>query len=58
MREEANRAGIFKYAEVEYPRIQFLTITDMLVHKREFHTPSKMGSRIATGQATLAFVQT
>ena len=57
MREEANRAGMYTYNGVDYARIQFLTISDMLLEKREFHTPSKMGSRIATGQSTLAFVQ-
>lgn len=56
MREEASRAGMFEYHGVEYPRIQFLTVADMLVEKREFQTPSKMSSRIATGQSTLAFV--
>lgn len=57
MREEASRAGMYDYNGVEYPRIQFLTIADMLIEKREFQTPSKMSSRIATGQSTLAFVE-
>lgn len=57
MREEAGRAGMYHYNGVDYPRMQFLTIADMLIEKREFQTPSKMSSRIATGQATLAFVQ-
>ena len=53
MREEAARAGTYRYADVEYPRLQLLTIKDIIEDKKEFHTPSKLGSRIATGQAAL-----
>jgi DNA modification methylase len=53
MREEAATAGTYTYRGVQYPRIQFLTVEDMLVHKREFHTPTKVGTRIATGQTSL-----
>jgi DNA modification methylase len=54
MREEAGKAGMFDYGGVSYPRIQFLTAKDILEDKREFHTPTKVGSRIATGQGSLA----
>jgi len=53
MREEAATAGMLKYGGIDYPRIQFLTIGDMLEEKREFHTPSKVGTRISTGQTSL-----
>jgi DNA modification methylase len=53
MREEAARAGMYRYADVEYPRLQLLTVREILEDKKEFHTPSKLGSRIATGQAAL-----
>lgn len=55
MREEANRAGMYGYNGIDYPRIQLLSIEELLVEKREFHTPTKMGSKIATGQASFAY---
>jgi hypothetical protein len=56
MREEAGTAGVFEYSGVSYPRIQLLTIKDILEEKRDFHTPTKMGSKISTGQAALPLV--
>ncbi len=53
MIEEASRAGTYEYAGNHYARIQLLTIRDMLEGKREFMTPTKVGSRIATGQMPL-----
>lgn len=56
MRDEARDAGSFDYAGLAYPRIQFLTISEILEGKREFHTPTKMGSRIAgSKQGNLAY---
>lgn len=54
MRQEASRAGRYSYNDIEYDRIQFLTVKDMLEDKREFHSPTKVGSRVATGQIALA----
>jgi len=34
--------------------MQLLTIRDILEDKREFHTPTKVGSKIATGQLSLS----
>jgi hypothetical protein len=34
--------------------LQFLTVKDILEDKREFHTPTKMVSRISTAQGSLA----
>lgn len=53
MREEAAAAGMLSYGGIDYPRIQFLTIREMLEEKREFHTPTKIGTRITTGQTSL-----
>lgn len=53
MREEAAKAGMYEYSGQHYPRLQLLTVKDMLEQKRDFQTPTKIGSRIATGQKTL-----
>jgi hypothetical protein len=38
---------------VQYPRIQFLTAEDVLVGKREFHMPTRVNTKISTGQQSL-----
>jgi len=53
MREEAATAGQFKYGNVKYDRMQLLTVKQILEEKRDFNTPTKVGTRIATGQAAL-----
>jgi DNA modification methylase len=54
MLSEAAEAGTYEYAGVKYPRIQFLTMEDVLVHKREFHMPTRVNTKISTGQQSLA----
>lgn len=54
MREEALTAGIYEYQGVSYSRLQFLTVDDVLVGKREFHMPTKVSTKISTGQQSLA----
>ncbi|WP_156467482.1 DNA methyltransferase [Methylobacterium sp. Leaf102] len=54
MREAASLAGQFEYGGVMYDRLQFLTVKDILEDKREFHTPTKMVSRISSAQGSLA----
>jgi DNA modification methylase len=54
MREEAAEAGTYEYAGVHYPRIQFLTVGEVLEEKREFHMPARVNTRISTGQQALA----
>jgi adenine specific DNA methylase Mod len=54
MREAAAKAGQFSYNGVAYDRIQFLTAKDILEDKREFHTPTKLRSRVSTVQGSLA----
>jgi site-specific DNA-methyltransferase (adenine-specific) len=53
MREEAARAGRYIYQGIEYDRIQFLTVKDILEGKKQFHTPTRIGIRGATGQLNL-----
>jgi DNA modification methylase len=53
MRDEAARAGVYEYNGVAYERMQLLTVQQILEEKREFHTPSKLGSRVKTGQHSL-----
>ena len=54
MRKEAAEAGQYEYQGVAYDRIQMLTIKEILEDKREFHTPSRVGTKITTGQHNLA----
>ena len=53
MRDEAATAGMYTYEGVQYPRIQLLTVRDILEQKRHFHTPTRLGRRGATGQLSL-----
>jgi DNA modification methylase len=53
MWEEAATAGVFEYQGVPYRRIQLLTVREILEEKRQFETPTKIGSKIATGQRAL-----
>lgn len=54
MREEASRAGVYEYAGVQYPRIQLLTVEDLLERHMTFQTPTRVGTKISTGQGVLA----
>lgn len=53
MRAEATDAEMFNYNGVSYPRLQMLTAADVLEHKREFHMPTRVNTRISTGQQSL-----
>ena len=53
MHDEAAGAGVFEYKGVQYDRIQFLTAEDVLVDKKEFHTPTRIGVKGKTGQVNL-----
>jgi hypothetical protein len=55
MRDEAATAGMYEYNGVKYPRIQFLTVADVLEEKREFHMPTRVNTKLTTGQQSLAF---
>ncbi|HEX2794722.1 MAG TPA: site-specific DNA-methyltransferase, partial [Croceicoccus sp.] len=54
MLSEAAEAGMYEYQGVQYPRIQFLTADDVLVDKREFQMPTRVGTKISTGQQSFA----
>lgn len=54
MIQEAAEAGMYEYQGVSYPRIQFLTADDVLVGKREFQMPTRVGTKISTGQQSFA----
>lgn len=53
MWEAAAKAGQFSYEGVQYDRVQFLTVAEILEGKREFHTPTKMRSRVSSAQSSL-----
>lgn len=53
MKDEAARAGVFEYGGVAYPRIQFLTVNEVLEGKKLFQTPTRMGVKGETGQLNL-----
>ena len=55
MREEAARAGVYEYSGYAYPRLQMLTVREILEDKREFQTPAKIGVRIKTGQQSFPY---
>jgi DNA modification methylase len=53
MHAAAASAGMFTYQGVQYPCVQILSIREILEQKREFRSPSKVGSRISSGQVPL-----
>ncbi|MDQ6891131.1 MAG: site-specific DNA-methyltransferase [Acidobacteriota bacterium] len=53
MRDEAARAGVYDYEGNSYPRLQILTIREVLEDRRDFASPTKLGSRLPTGQVAL-----
>lgn len=54
MLEAGAKAGQFTYEGVKYDRVQFLTVKDILEGKKEFHTPTKLRSRVSSLQGSLA----
>jgi len=55
MRNEAARAEMYDYGDASYERIQLLTIKEILEDRREFRSPTRVGSRISTGQISLGY---
>jgi hypothetical protein len=54
MHAEAASAGMYTYNGINYPRLQMLTVADVLEEKRSLATPTKIGTtRITTGQQPL-----
>jgi len=54
MLSEAAEAGTYEYQGRQYPRIQFLTSKDVLEDKREFLMPTRVNTKISTGQQSFA----
>jgi DNA modification methylase len=54
MLSEAAEAGTYEYQGRQYPRIQFLTTQDVLEGKREFNMPTRVNTKISTGQQSFA----
>ena len=54
MRLEAAEAGMYTYDGVHYPKMQMLTVENILADKREFRTPFRLNTKISTGQQSLA----
>lgn len=53
MRSEAASAGMFEYNGVPYPRLQMLTVQEVIEGKRDFHMPTKVASRASSAQTSL-----
>lgn len=53
MRREAAEAGMFTSDGNQYPRIQMLTVKDVLEDKKDFHMPTRINTKITTGQQSL-----
>ena len=50
MKREAASAGSYRYMDQTYPKIQMLTVQEMMDQKRGFETPTKIGSKFVKGQ--------
>lgn len=46
---------MYEYGGTQYPRLQLLTVSEVLEGKRDFLMPTKMTSRITTDQQSFAF---
>ena len=54
MRSEAASAGQYEYAGVAYDRLQILSVRDILEGKRQFNSPTKLGTKVSTRQASFS----
>lgn len=53
MYDEAAQAGLYSFMGVSYPRLQILTVQEIIESKQQFMTPSRVGSRAKTPQHAL-----
>jgi len=53
MKEAAAKAGVWTYKGMDYPRVQLLTIEQILREKKRFKTPTKIGTRSRSDQTRL-----
>ncbi len=54
MKQEAASAGMYAYQGTDYPRMQLLTVREVLEEKRGLLTPSRVGPRTGSHQSSLA----
>jgi DNA modification methylase len=54
MQSAAAKAGTWEYKGVEYPRVQLLTVKEIVEDKKRFHTPTKIGVKSKDPQTKLA----
>jgi len=54
MKSTAAAAGTWEYAGIQYPRVQLLTVREIVEDKKTFHMPTKVGTKNVTGQGVLA----
>lgn len=53
MKAEAAAAGMYEYNGLKYPRIQLLTVREILEDKREFQMPTRINAKNISGQQSL-----
>jgi hypothetical protein len=53
MRAEAAEAGMYTLNGHQYPRLQMLSVREILEDKREFMMPTRINTKISTGQQSL-----
>lgn len=56
MKDAAAEAGTWEYQGIQYPRIQILTVKEMVEEKNRFMSPTKIGSKIKKQQGAFPFV--
>lgn len=55
MLEEVYQAGFYESLGNPYPRIQCLTVAEIMQENKFFHTPKKIKTKVDSGQATFNF---
>lgn len=54
MKRAAALSGTWEYRDIEYPKVQILTVREIIEEKRAFRMPTKVGIKHATGQLNLS----
>ena len=55
MRHEAASAGLYDCGGNSYPRIQILTVSEIIEDRKIFNTPTALRSRVDSGQMAIGF---
>ena len=53
MLEAASEAGMWEYQGMDYPRVQILTVKEVVEEKKRFLTPTKLGTKALPDQTRL-----